>query len=62
MATPKRPLLTTEDRARLRKLATKAESIGEKSGTDRAYCQGVADVLKWLDNAEPSPMLKQLLG
>lgn len=61
MTQPKRPLLSTEDRARLRKMATKAAKVGETSGVSRAYCKGVADVLNWLDNSEMSPMLLDVL-
>lgn len=62
MTAPKRPMLTTEDRVRMRKLAIKAQTLGQQSSLNRAYCKGVADVLIWLDSAEVSPMLKEILG
>lgn len=57
--TKKRPLLTAEDRARLRKMAAKALQNGE-SGLNRAYCKGVSDVLQWLDSEDMSPMLREV--
>lgn len=61
MTAPKRPLLTQEDRARVRKMALKAAKVGETSAVSRAYCRGVADVLGWLDSSEMSPMLLEVL-
>lgn len=55
----KRPLLPAEDRARLRKMAGKAQKMAE-SGMNRAYCQGVWDVLTWLDSEDMSPMLHEM--
>lgn len=62
MTAPKRPLLPTEDRARLRGLAERAERHRTETGTNQAYAQGVVDVLRWLvgDDYTPAAMLEQV--
>jgi hypothetical protein len=56
---PKRPLLPPEERARLRRMAEIATRRGE-TGHNRAYCKGVADVLRWIDGEEMSAMLQEV--
>lgn len=56
---PKRPLMTVEDRKRLRRMADIAEKRSENT-MNRAYARGVADVLRWLDGGDMSPMLKEV--
>lgn len=56
---PKRPLLTAEDRARLRRMAEKALS-GSETGVNRAYCRGLADALLWLDGEPMTEMMKDV--
>jgi hypothetical protein len=56
---PKRPMLTLEDRKRLRRMASKAEVNGEH-GVSRAFCKGVADAFRWLDTGEMSDMLREV--
>lgn len=62
MTAPKRPLMPTEDRARLRTLAERAEQHRTETGTNQAYAQGVVDVLRWLvgDDYNPAAMLEQV--
>lgn len=59
MTDPKRPLLTTVDRGRIRQMANKARENGQTSH-NKAYSQGVRDVLLWLDNAEMSPLMREI--
>lgn len=55
----RRPLLTAEDRARLRRMAAKATA--NANGPNRAYCKGVSDVLAWIaDNEEMTPLLREV--
>jgi hypothetical protein len=58
MNDPKRPLLSAEDRKRLRRMADKAAQ--NTAGHNRAYCSAVVDVLTWLDSEEMSPMLREV--
>lgn len=62
MSAPRRPLLPTEDRKRLRGLAERAERHRTETGTDQAYAQGVADVLRWIvgDDYDPAELLEQV--
>jgi hypothetical protein len=60
----KRPLLAVDDRGRLRHLADNARRHTDidGGGSNRAYAQGVIDVLEWMaNNAEPTPMLEDIL-
>lgn len=59
MPAPKRPLLTTVDRARLRRMADKANHNGA-IGHNRAYCKGVEDVLRWLDSGEITRLMEEV--
>lgn len=57
----KRPLLTTEDRDRLRAMADKAQDHTFDPSPNRAYAQGVRDTLDWLaSNADMSPLLQEV--
>lgn len=57
----KRPLLSTEDRDRLRAMAARAARHAEERTTDPAYSRGVVDVLRWLaDNEEPTALLREV--
>ena len=59
---PKRPLLTPEDRGRLRIMANRAHKHTEPdSGSPaRAYAQGVADVIDWLNGEDMSDLLRDV--
>jgi hypothetical protein len=59
MTDPKRPLLSAEDRKRLRRMAHKAAQNAQ-TPHNRAYCSAVVDVLTWLDSEEMSPMLREV--
>jgi hypothetical protein len=51
--------MTVEDRKRLRRMADIAEKRSENT-MNRAYARGVADVLRWLDGGDMTPMLKEV--
>lgn len=56
----RRPLLTREARAELRRAANNARSFAERDNPNRAYARGVLDVLHWLDGGDETPMLKEV--
>ena len=58
----KRPLLPKADRNQLQHMAHRASQHVDQYDPNRAYAQGVTDVLRWLtgDDYDMSPLLKEV--